>query len=328
MGETLGIGIIGAGRVAGAHIRAVQSTPGTRLVAVVDADLARARRRADEHGCEALDDYRRLLERDDVHLVMIGLPHWLHHEVTVNACRAGKHVFLEKPMADSVAECDDIINAQRESGVKLLVAHTQRYFASSIAAKRIVDSGELGRIVFATDTWYKSFGLEGRPAWFLDRNAGGGMWLMNGAHMIDRVAFMVNSRVAAVKAYIGNPIYNLKADDSYLALLQFENGVHATIVHAGWKKGIDRCEVELVCTEGMLKFDSYSNQLYVGKEGTYEAISVERHDPFARELAELVAAIQTNSPLSVTPEYGRHIVQVLEACEESSRTRREVMIGE
>jgi len=290
--------------------------------------VSRAEKLANEHGCAAIGDYRQLLERDDIDIVMIGLPHWLHHEVTVNACRAGKHVFLEKPMADSVAECDDILAAQRENGVQLLVAHTQRYFASTIAAKKIIDSGELGQIVFATDTWYKSFGLEGRPAWFLDRARGGGMWLMNGAHMLDRVAYIVDSRIVAVKAYIGNPIYKLQADDSNMALVQFANGIYATIIHSGWQKGINRCEVELVCTDGMLRFDSYSNQLAVGKDGTYGSIEVERHDPFARELADLVSAINTGSTLQVTPEYGRHIVQVLEACEESSRTGREVLIGD
>ncbi|HEV2107066.1 MAG TPA: Gfo/Idh/MocA family oxidoreductase, partial [Thermomicrobiales bacterium] len=185
----------------------------------------------------------------------------------------------------------------------------------------------LGRPIFATDTWYKAFGIETRPPWFLDRAQGGGMWLMNGAHMVDRTCWVLGSEVAAVKAWIGSPIHDIAADDANMALLELRNGVHVSIAHAGFnKRGVAKCEVEVSCTGGMLLFDSYSHRLCVDQDGQYQPVEVERVDPFVAELQNLVGAIRGRESLEVDPAWGRHIVDVLTACEESSRSGREVLI--
>lgn len=327
MSNELGVMIIGAGRVSAAHARATQDTPGARLVAVADVDKGRADAFAEKHGCLALADYAEGLERDDIHIVTIALPHHLHEKATVDACSAGKHVFIEKPMADTVEECDRMIAAAERAKVQLFVAHTQRYFASTIKAREILQSGQLGRPIFATDTWYKAFAIETRPPWFLDRKRGGGMWQMNGAHMVDRTCWVLDADVESVKAWIGNPFHGVAADDANMAILQLRNGQHATIQHTGYKeRGVDRCEVEVSCTNGMLKFDSYSNWLQIDRDRKYEPVEVVRHDPFTMEMRNLVAAIQGRARLQVSAAWGKHIVEVLTACEESSRTGREVRI--
>jgi predicted dehydrogenase len=221
-----------------------------------------------------------------------------------------------------------MIAAVDRAGIQLLVAHSQRYFASTIKAREILDSGSLGEPVFATDTWYKPFGVENRLPWFLDRATGGGMWLMNGAHMIDRTCFVLNSDVASVRAWIGSPFHGMSADDANMTFLQLGNGLHATIVHAGYKaRGVDRCEVEVTCTNGALQFDSYSNRLAIDEGGRYAPVATQWKEPFAEELNNLVGAIRGIQQLRVTPAWGRHIVEVLLAAEESSRTGREVAIS-
>jgi predicted dehydrogenase len=323
----LGVAIFGAGRAGHGHARAISQTDGTRLVAVFDVDGERAAAFAETHGCQAYTSSDAVLERDDVDLIMVALPNFLHERSTVDAASAGKHIFLEKPMADTVEECDRMLEAVERAGVHLLVAHSQRYFASTIRAREIVQSGQLGEPVFATDTWYKKFGLAGRLPWFLDRATGGGMWLMNGAHMIDRTCWVLDTEVASVRAWIGSPFHHLSADDANMAFLQLRNGLHATIVHAGYRsRGVDKCEVEVTCTDGMLVFDSYSNRLAVDHDGAYAPIEVQRLEPFAEELKNLVGAISGTQGLRVSPAWGRHIVEVLLAAEESSRTGREVEI--
>ena len=325
--QGLGVLIVGAGRVATAHARAVEATEGVRLVAAADVDKDRVDAFAAEHGCQGFADYQDALKLDDVDIAVIGLPNWLHEKATVDACSAGKHVFIEKPMANTVEECDRMIAAADKADVQLLVAHSQRYFASTREARKIIQGGSLGEPIFATDTWYKAFGIEMRPPWFLNRAQGGGMWLMNGAHMIDRSAWVLDSEVAAVKAWIGSPIHDIAADDANMAILQLKNGTHVSIAHTGYaKRGVARCEVEVACTGGMLLFDSYANMLQVDKDGAYESIDVECVDPFGAELANLVAAIHGKEQLEVSPAWGRHIVEVLNACEESSRSGREVVL--
>ena len=323
----LGVAIFGAGRAGHGHARAIAQTPGTRLTAVFDTDSGRADAFAETHGCLAFTDSDSVLRRADVQLVMVALPNFLHEQAAIESASAGKHIFLEKPMADTIEECDRMLAAVDRAGIHLLVAHSQRYFASTIRAREILQSGEIGAPVFATDTWYKNFGVEIRLPWFLDRATGGGMWLMNGAHMIDRTCWVLDTEVESVRAWIGSPFHHLPADDANMVFLKLRNGLHATIVHAGYKtRGVDKCEVEVTCTNGMLKFDSYSNQIAVDQEGKYQPIELQRLEPFAEELKNLVGAINGTEQLKVTPAWGRHIVEVLLAAEESSRTGQGVSI--
>jgi predicted dehydrogenase len=328
MADSLGVAIFGAGRAGIGHARAITQTPGTHLVAVFDVDRERAEKFGEDHGCQAFTDAESILKRNDVDLVMVALPNFLHEQATIDIASAGKHIFLEKPMADTVEECDRMLAAVERAGVHLLVAHSQRYFASTIRARELLHDGSLGTPVFATDTWYKNFGVGFRLPWFLDRATGGGMWLMNGAHMVDRTCWVLDTEVQSVRAWIGSPFHNLPADDAIMAWLQLRNGLHASIVHAGYKtRGVDKCEVEVTCTDGMLKFDSYSNMLAVEHDGAYAAQSVERVEAFAAELRNLVGAINGTEDLQVQPVWGRHIVEVLLAAEESSRTGREVAVS-
>jgi phthalate 4,5-cis-dihydrodiol dehydrogenase len=323
----LGVAIFGAGRAGHGHARAIAQTDGAHLVAIFDADAERAAAFAETHGCQASTSSQAVLERADVQLVMVALPNFLHERATVEAASAGKHVFLEKPMADTLEECDRMLDAVERGGVQLLVAHSQRYFASTVRARQLLDSGDLGQPVFATDTWYKPFGAENRLPWFLDRKTGGGMWLMNGAHMVDRTCWVLDTEVESVRAWIGSPFHQLPVDDANMVFLTLRNGLHATIVHAGYRaRGVEKCEVEVTCTNGMLRFDSYSNRVAVDRDGAYQPIEVERVDPFAEELENLIGAIRGTQPLRATPAWGRHIVEVLLAAEESSRTGREIGI--
>jgi predicted dehydrogenase len=328
MGD-LGVAIFGAGRAGHSHARAIAQTPEARLIAVFDTDHNRANSFAEQHGCEPFTRSDAVLQRPDVDVVMIALPNFLHASATLEAASAKKHVFLEKPMADTLEDCDRIIAAVRAAGVHLLVAHSQRYFASTVRAREIIQSGEIGQAVLATDTWYKPFGLEQRLPWFRDRATGGGMWLMNGAHMVDRTCWVLDTEVESVRGWIGSPFHSLAADDANIAFLQLRNGLHATIVHTGYEtRGVEKCEVEVACTQGMMRFDSYSNQIAVDCAGRYEPIQLQRVDPFTEELKNLVGTIHGRETLRVPPEWGRHILAVLLAVEESSRTGREVRVGD
>ena len=104
---------------------------------------------------------------------------------------------------------------------------------------------------------------------------------MNGAHMIARTCWVLDTSVESVQAWIGSPFHGLSADDANLAFLQLRNGLRAVIAHTGYRdRGVQKCEVEVACTGGMLRFDSYSNQLATDCDGAYTAIEVDEVDPF------------------------------------------------
>ena len=97
-------------------------------------------------------DYRELLERDDIHIVIGTLPHWLHKQAAIDAAMHGKHIYLEKPMSVFLDECDEMLDAARQNNVKLMTAHTQRYFPTVRKMKEIAESKRLGELIMAYES--------------------------------------------------------------------------------------------------------------------------------------------------------------------------------
>lgn len=341
MPEPLTLGIIGAGRICGAHATAANALSETRLAAIADVDTTRVHHACEKWGGTPHVGYESLLADPEIDAVVIGLPHFLHREVAVQALQAGKHVLLEKPMAMNVAECDAIIAAEQATGKRVMVAHSQHYFPVNLEARRLIRDGVIGSLVMGTDTWYKPFWEGVRPPWFLEADKGGGMWPMNGSHMIDRLLLLTGDRVVSVKARVGSPVFELSATDSGIAFLQFESGFAATLMHCGYREGVTRFEAEITGTEGQLRFQGdqgINNQLWHSREGRWESLPVptlevpqvsgaEIQNPvFAAQLRDFALSVLSEAPLPITSAYGREVVRIMEACEESSRSGCEVRL--
>jgi phthalate 4,5-cis-dihydrodiol dehydrogenase len=338
----IGIGIIGAGRICAAHAIAANALEETRLVGIADTDPERVAGAVARFGGRAYAGYGELLADPEVDAIVVGLPHFLHREVAVAALEAGKHALIEKPMAMTVEECDAMIAAEKASGRKIMVAHSQHYFPANIVVRQRIAEGEIGTVVAATDTWYKPFWEGGqRPPWFLDATKGGGMWPMNGSHMIDRLLFLLQDRVTSVKARVGNPIFGLPTTDMGFAFLQFAGGAAATIAHAGFRDGVNRFEAEITGTEGQIRLsgDRGGGPTFLrSRDGQWEERPVpELEVPvrpgvtltspiFPAQMREFALAIQQNRPPATDSGYGREVVRILEACEESSRTGRDLAL--
>lgn len=320
----LGVGIIGAGRIAAAHAKSVIGLEETRLAAAADINAAAVKSFTERFPCAGHTDHLELLARDDVDYVVICLPHHLHAPIAIDAANAGKHLFIEKPLALTVEQCDDIIAAAERNQVKLHVGHHHHFTPANCKAKEIISSGELGEVVMAVDTWHKPFHMKGyeRPAWFLDRACGGGMWHMNGPHMIDRLMFFLDSKVAAVKATVGSKFFDYTAHDYALAHLEFANGVHAQIVHSGYRAGVERFELEFTCLDAQLKLTG--KEVLIGKDEAWSPVDFPTWDTNRRQHELFARSIQDNTDAPVNGAWSREVVRVLLACEESTALGREV----
>ena len=122
------IAIVGTGAIAAAHIRAISKLPQCELVALCDLNEARVKALAEGLGVPYFLDYKEISTAVDVDAVIINLPHGLHVSASVFFLDAGVHVLVEKPMANTVEECDTMIAAAEKAGKKLAVAHVQRFF--------------------------------------------------------------------------------------------------------------------------------------------------------------------------------------------------------
>ncbi len=200
--EALGIGILGSGNMAEVYADALGTqVEGARLVAV--ALGSRAAAFATARGVDVEPGAAALLARDDVQLVVIATPHSTHEPLAVEAARAGRHVYLEKPMAVDVAACDRIIAACRDAGVLLTVAKQTRHLEMTRHARRLIDEGTIGevRIIRATSP-LMGLGLpEGH--WLADP-AEGDLFLDWGSHACDMFRWLTGSEAVRVHAEVAD----------------------------------------------------------------------------------------------------------------------------
>lgn len=331
----IGVAVLGLGRIGPRHADVVRSTKGAALKAVAEVDdKKRTSFLAAHEEVPAHKDYRDVLARKDVQAVVVCLPHWLHEQACVDAANAGKHVFVEKPLANTVAECDRIIEAARKNRVLLMPAHTQRYYPVVRRTKELLDARAVGDPIMAVDVWYKPLEPQARPAWMLDRQKGGGMMLMDGVHMIDRLLWLFGPDVHSVKAMVGNPVYpEYSADDTAMGLLRWRSGLVATISRIAFRTGVTEYGADLFCTRGQLRFRIAYGQrgqtgVWIGQDEQWRPVEFPTWDPLERQFREFIDAVSREAESPIAPEHGRQVIQIMEAMERSSATGREVLLLE
>ena len=145
---TLHFGIIGCGVIGPVHAASLAQLPSAQVIGVCDIVRERAERMAAEYALPFVTtDYRELLARDDIDAVCICTPHYLHAAMAIDAARAGKHIFCEKPLAISPAEMDAMIAAADSAGVQLGVCFQHCFDPVAVQLKRMVDDGQFGRLL-------------------------------------------------------------------------------------------------------------------------------------------------------------------------------------
>jgi predicted dehydrogenase len=181
------IGLIGAGMIASIHAKAATKI-GTNIVAVHDSYKENAEKFGVEYFCEVLDSVASLLARDDIEGVVIAVPNDRHAELAIATLQAGKHVLLEKPMAMSLQQCDEIVQAQEASGKVLQIGFVCRYSPAALKAKQIIQSGGIGDVLHVQATLLRQRGIPGLGGWFTTKaRSGGGCLIDIGVHFIDLV---------------------------------------------------------------------------------------------------------------------------------------------
>ena len=330
---TMGVAVLGAGRIGGSYIDIVKQTADVEMLVVAEPRDEQAEPLYENHpDVDFVKDYAEALARDDVKIVIGALPHGLHKQAAIDAANAGKHIYMEKPLAISLSEADEMLAAAEANGVKLMTAHTQRYYPAVKAMKQIVDSKRLGDPIMAYDTWHKPFDLPTRPPWMLDRNTGGGMGLMDGTHQIDRLLWLIGSNIETVSAQVGAFAHpQIKADDTGIYFLRWKSGVVATVSRLAWQVGATATGAELFFTKGQARFQlqpSVGLWLADSPDGSWREELVEKTNSLADEFGDFAAAIERGDEDTPIPQaHGRRVMQVLEATEESARTGREVVLG-
>lgn len=153
---TLSVAIVGAGNISAVHLQALKEARGAEVVGIYDLDTNRARERAIEHGVPRVyGTWDELLGDSSVECVAVLLPHDLHERFTVEALNAGKHVVCEKPLGQSIAECDRMLGAADRAGKKLLPVHNRVYDSPVERIAEILRSGGIGEVFLVQTNGYE-----------------------------------------------------------------------------------------------------------------------------------------------------------------------------
>ncbi len=333
----LGVALLGTGRIGGNYIDIIEQTCGAKIRVVAEPRSEFSTPIAEKYPhIEIVPDYKETLNRDDIQLVVATLPHWLHKQAAIDAANAGKHIYLEKPMAVSLTECDEMLAAAKSNDVKLMTAHTQRYMPVVKKMKELVESRQLGDLLMVYDIWHKPYQPNGRPKWMLDRELGGGMGLMDGTHMIDRLLWIIGDDISTVSAQLGAFTHpELPCDDTSMAFFRWKSGVVATICRIAWDTGITDYGADFFFTKGQAKFRiAYGNEegqktgFWIGTEGKWKEEPVTDSNSMFDEFSEFIASIINGDDDTPIPQlHGRRVMEIHEACETSALSGREVVLS-
>ncbi|HKW58306.1 MAG TPA: Gfo/Idh/MocA family oxidoreductase [Candidatus Dormibacteraeota bacterium] len=315
----IGIGIIGAGNIAGHHIKGyLLEAKHAEVAAVADVEADRARRYTAQLGdFEVFSDYRDLIASPRVDAVDICLPHHLHKDAIVAAAAAGKHILCEKPLCLTLEEAEAVTSAVRAAGVTLMCAHNQLFLPAVAAARDMIRAGKLGKVyaarttdVFALDVTAESIGWRKTRA-----TSGGGELIDTGYHPNYLLLHLVDSVPVRVAAMLSrHRLSFLEGEDTAHVLVEFADGAIGSIV-TGWayEPAGSTERFSVVGEEGSLWSDG--RVLFFKPRGGERVVVQDAGpsapDTYALEVADFIACLrEKRRPLNTEVE-GVNVLKVI-----------------
>jgi predicted dehydrogenase len=328
--RTIRYAVVGLGHIAQVAVLPAfaHARRNSEIAALVSDDAGKRRTLSKKYRARAFsyDDYDACLE--DVDAVYIALPNHMHAEYTIRAARAGVHVLCEKPMATTVAECRQMIDACRRNRVKLMIAYRLHFEEINLSAVEAVRRGRIGEPKF----FNSSFAMRVRAGDIRTRpETGGGTLYDIGVYCINAARYLFRSEPTEVLALSVNSGAGRtkRIDESTGALLRFEGERLAAFVTSF--NAADVASYRIVGTKGMLHVDpayEYAEGLgYVlTANGKKTKKQIGKRDQFAPELLHFSDCILEDRQPEPSGEDGLQDVRIVEALYKSARSGRSVTI--
>lgn len=230
----LKLGIVGIGVGASEILPQMEQIPEFELVAAADVNPRVLETFRQRYRAKTYDSIEKLCSDSDVEAVWVSTPNKFHAAHSIIAANHGKHVVVEKPMAVTLAEAEQMIKASVKNNIKLLCGHTQSFGPHIRTMRKMIRSGELGRLC-ALHVWaYTDWMLRPRTSEELDINQGGGVPYRQGPHQIDTLRLLGGGMVRSVRGSTGQWFKGRPIPGYYSAFLEFEDGTPATLMHNGY----------------------------------------------------------------------------------------------
>lgn len=332
--KKIGIAVVGYGFMGGVHLNAWSMIPEAKIVALVARHPNKARPVARKFKARVYSDLERAMDETDVDVVDVCSPTCTHKEHVMAAVKAGKQVLVEKPFALTLKDADQMIDAAKKAGVKLMVAHCIRFFAEYAKIKELVSQGAIGEPVISRGHRAGPLPTWGARSWFLDPKMSGGVGIDLAIHDIDFTRWCFDDKVKQVYAKVATLVHKKGVcADHALIIMRFE---HDGIAHieASWAVPTQypfTTYFEIAGRKGFISVDNFSvAPVTVMSNDNVERFSPEAMpsvpgmpfpiDPYYREIGHFVDCILTNREPMTNGEEAKKSLEVALAAVRSSKT--------
>ncbi len=285
----LRIAVVGTGIIAGGHFGAISKIDDCKLVAIAEVKADVAKKVGEEQGVPYYTDYKEMAEKEVFDAVILNLPHFLHCEATCFFLDRGIHVLCEKPMANTVEECDKMIEASEKSGAKLYIGHIMRHFASNHIIKEFIKNKTLGEFCMYTEIRTISYFNDKRPKWFFDKKLAGGGLLMNyGAHTFDLLRFLTDGSLTDINANIGNLVNEGGVEAHAQISLKIDGRIPCSITFCGYDSFLKEEQIFYFTKGALLQKGGKWLSICDAPNGEFRPYEYEMPDFFKTQLEEFI----------------------------------------
>ena len=330
-GVNMRVGIVGTGVMGQTHAAGWAETS-AEIVGFVSKDEETAVSLRTQYGGQIYPDLASMLA--DVDVVDVCTPTFLHHEMVLQAAAMGKHVVCEKPLARTLAQAQEMMEACDAAGVKLLVAHVVRFFPEYALAKQKVDDGDVGKTAVIRLKRGSSQPQKAHDNWFVDFEKSGGMMLDLMIHDFDYARWIGGEVVQVYAKTVRNSQSDAPADHG-LAILTHANG---TISHVegswAYPPPLFRTQLEIAGDNGLIQFDSEkmaATRVHLHERGA-DAPDVALpsspldESPYTTQIKEFYDYLKNDKDLRVTAFDGYKALQIALAAIQSAQTGQPVVL--
>ena len=315
--RTVNVGVIGVGAMGENHVRVYHKMEEANLMGVSDVSERALKKIEKKYGAKGYTDYCELLANPEIEVVSVCVPTTFHHDVVMEAIKHKKHVLVEKPIAFTLTEAEEMIAAAKEAGVTLATGHVERFNPAVQKAKELIDDGVIGDIVSA---------FAKRVGPLPPRIKDVGVSIDLAIHDLDIMNYLFEEEITQVYGTMNSSFDDSEFEDHAEIMVSFDNE-STGIIEVNWLTPYKRRELELTGTAGIISVDYIQQSIEVfGKFA--QDIEIVHEEPLKGELKSFLNSVVEEKEPVITGEDGLKALKMVIAANKSSKEHRPISLDE
>lgn len=334
--------IVGCGFIADKHAKAIENIKGANLLAVCDKVEYTMQPYVEQYGVKPFKELSEMLKLEEIDIVCICTPSGSHAVIAEQVAKARKHIVLEKPIAMTLHESNRIIKATNENNVKLSVVHPNRFRPVVQELRKIIDSGDLGKISHANCivNWNRNQEYYDQAPWRGTKEHDGGVLMNQAIHNLDLLLWFMGE-AEEVYSMEATRLRNIEAEDVSAGIVRFKSGALASVQASTtvYPKNFEE-SITIFGEKGTIKIGG-TNAIYfehlelegMSEESVSHLKEEINSDPWGTPgheqiLADMIIAIKNNQEPFITGEDGKKALELVLAFYESAKKNKPIMLNE